>query len=283
MNKYSLSVTQQLNLPCYEWPSQQKTTKALIVFLHGFNNHGGNYFYLGEWFSKQGYTFVSYDHRDHGASPLRNQQCNIEDMVHDAREIIRQLHQKFPELPVFLMGSSMGGALSILAAQDEPENDVAELLSGLILWAPQVVATKRRGRLYKALKTASTFAANFKLPIGVIAGHNLPRQCDDKKLTDQMAKDPLMLRNPNLGLITRVLTLGDRAAKANFKTGFKVLMLFGGSDTLIFRHDIKQFVARIKSSDADIDYCFYPNNKHMLWGDLNREEIYQDTLVWMEK
>lgn len=282
MNQYALPVNSRLNLPCYEWPSQQNNSKALIVFLHGFNNHGGNYFYLGEWFSKQGYTFVSYDHRDHGFSPLRNKQCTIEDMVNDAREIIRQLHQKYPELPVFLMGSSMGGALSILAAQHEAGNDIPDLLQGLILWAPQVVSTTRRARLYKTLSILSKFAANIKIPIGFVAGHNLPRQCDDKQLTDQMVKDSQMLRDPNLGLIARVLAMGDQAAKANFKSGFKILMLFGGSDTLIFRHDIKQFVARIKSSEAEIEYCFYPHNKHMLWGDLNREEIYQDTLMWME-
>jgi len=283
MNQYQLPVNSKLSLPCYEWPSQQSNTKALIVFLHGFNNHGSNYFYLGEWFSSQGYIFVAYDHRDHGASPLRNKQCSIADMVNDARTIIRQLHQKYPDLPVFLMGSSMGGALSILAAQDEPGNDIPDLLQGLILWAPQVVATSRRPRLYKILKAISAIAPDIKIPIGVVAGHNLPRQCNDKQLTDLLVKDKKMLKDPNVGLITRVLTLGDQTAKANFKKDFRILMLFGGSDTLIFHYDIKQFVARIKSTNAEIDYCFYPNNRHMLWADLNREEIYQDTLRWMEQ
>jgi len=42
------------------------------------------------------------------------------------------------------------------------------------------------------------------------------------------------------------------------------------------------FVKRVDASEAEIKYHFYPENRHMLWGDLNRENIYQDVLAWME-
>lgn len=278
MNQYQLPVNDKLNLPCYEWPSQQKNTKGKIVFLHGFTNHAGNYVYLGEWFSEKGYDFIAYDHRDHGKSPLRNKPCTLDDMVSDARAIIKHVYEKNNQQKIILMGSSMGGAISILASQ----GDTQTMLSGLVLWAPQVVATNRRKNLFKLLSFVSSLIPHFKLSTSKIAVNNLPKQCDDKKLTDKIAVDELMLPNPSLSLFHRVLAMGDLAAKAEFEKGFRVLMLFGGADTLIYKHDIKMFVKRAEESGVAIQYNFYPENRHMLWGDLNREVIYGDTLEWME-
>lgn len=278
MKRYAIPVSETLSLPCIEWLSQQDFTKGKIVFLHGFANHAGNYNYLGEWFSKQGYDFLAYDHRDHGASPLRNTPCSIEDMVSDAREVIKFAYQASAHNKVLLMGSSMGGALSILASQGETQ----AMLSGLVLWAPQVVSTKRRSIIYKFLSGAVKIFPDLKLPTGKVAISNMPKQCDNKELTDCMIKDELMLRNPSLSLFHRVLSMGDLAAKAEFDEGFPLLILFGGKDTLIFRHDIKMFVNRIEKSHASIRYNFYPDNRHMLWGETNREVIYRDTLNWFE-
>jgi len=53
---------------------------------------------------------------------------------------------------------------------------------------------------------------------------NLPKQCDDKILTDKIAVDEIMLRNPSLALFHRVLAMGNLAAKGEFQKDFKVLM-----------------------------------------------------------
>ena len=289
MKKISIPVSATLNLPGYEWPAQKpegenteghkSESKGKIVFLHGFTNHSGNYAYLGEWFSEQGYDFIAYDHRDHGQSILRNQPCTLDDVVNDAREVIKFVYKENDNQKIMLMGSSMGGAISILAAQGNTQ----DMLSGLVLWAPQVVSTKRRKLVFSGLSLVAGILPNFKLSTTAVSVNNLPKQCDDSKLTDIMAKDTLMLRNPSLALIHRVLSMGDLAAQAEFQKDFRVLMLFGGDDTLIYKHDIKMFVERVKASEADIDYIFYPENRHILWGDLNREVIYKDTLEWMGK
>jgi acylglycerol lipase len=278
MKDISIPVSPNLSLPGYEWQSQQSDSKGKIVFLHGFTNHSGNYAYLGEWFSAQGYDFIAYDHRDHGRSPLRNQPCTLDDVLNDARAVINYIYKENNKQKIMLMGSSMGGAISILASQ----GDIQNKLSGLVLWAPQVVSTNRRKLVFKGLSLVSGMLPNFKLSTTAVTVNNLPKQCDDKMLTDQMTNDKLMLRNPSLALIHRVLHMGDLASQAKFQKDFPVLMLFGGDDTLIYKHDIKMFVKRVEESDANIKYIFYPENRHILWGDMNRETIYQDTLEWIE-
>ncbi len=277
MKLRAIPISANLELPCHIWESQLDTCRGKIVFLHGFTNHSGNYAYVGEWFANQGFDVYAYDHRDHGRSPLRNQPCELEDVVSDAREVIRHVYELNDGKPITLMGSSMGGAISILASQGE----VQKMLAGLVLWAPQVVSTARRKFVFKLLSLASGVMPNTKLSTKGVSVNNLPRQCDDKAFTDKIANDDLILRNPSLGLVHRVLAMGDLAAQASYEKGFKVLMLFGGNDTLIFKHDIKMFVKRLDDEGVDIKYIFYPENRHMLWGDLNRETLYQDTLSWM--
>lgn len=278
MHTSSVKVGPDLSLPSYIWPSKNKSkTKGCIIFLHGFCNHGKNYSYLGEWFSEQGYDFIAYDHRDHGESPLRNQQCTIDELVGDAIKVVDA--NTSADLPCYIMGSSMGGALSILAATHKSS---LNKFAGVILLAPQVVSTHRRKLVFQYLSKLSRVIPGLKLPSGPIARINLPKQCNDKVLCEKMAKDKLMLGNPNLGMTKRVLEMGDLAANARFNDATPVLMLYGGNDTLVFKHDIKQFVNKLKQAGTNILYHFYPENRHMLWGEMNRHDLYQDILNWME-
>jgi|GEM_PF-5510934 len=280
MQSLSIPVSKSFSLPAYFWPCEPNTKQGAILLLHGFTQHGANYARVAEWFVARGYDFMVYDHRDHGHSSARNQVCTLDSVVDDACIVIDFCYEKNNGDKVLLMGSSMGGAISLLATQFD-EQSIQDKLLGLVLWAPQVVATKKRRFTFQLLELARHLIPNAKLPLSGFMISNLPRQCDDKAFTDKLAKDKLMLRNPNVSLVHRVLAMGDRAAQVEFQKPFSLLLLFGGKDSLIFQDDIDTFVSHVEQTKADIQYKFYPNNRHMLWADNNRENLYQDTFDWM--
>ncbi len=90
-----------------------------IVFLGGFRSdkEGTKALDLEEWARGQGRAFLRFDYSGHGASSGDFLEGCIGDWAEDARAIISSL----TDGPQILVGSSMGGWISLLLARDIPE------------------------------------------------------------------------------------------------------------------------------------------------------------------
>ena len=96
-----------------------------IVFLGGFRSdmEGTKALALEAWARAQGRTFLRFDYSGHGASSGDFLDGCIGDWFADARAAIQQLTKG----PQVLVGSSMGGWISLLVARAHPER-----LAGLV-------------------------------------------------------------------------------------------------------------------------------------------------------
>jgi len=113
---------------CYN----DSSIKALVVIFHGMSEHRFRYRYFAEQLVNNGYAVLVCDHRGHGESgeilgyfaSENGWLVNLEDL----HCLIKEGKKKFPELPIILLGHSMGAlfARSFLKRyQDE--------IAGLIL------------------------------------------------------------------------------------------------------------------------------------------------------
>ena len=89
-----------------------------IVFLGGFKSDmaGTKAVYLEEWARKAGRAFLRFDYSGHGESGGLFEDGCIGDWADDARAVIETL----TEGPQILVGSSMGGWISLLMARTIP-------------------------------------------------------------------------------------------------------------------------------------------------------------------
>lgn len=96
-----------------------------IVFLGGFNSdmQGTKAVFLEEWARLQGRAFLRFDYSGHGESAGHFEAGCIGDWFADACAAIRALTKG----PQVLVGSSMGGWISLLIAREMPE-----LVAGLV-------------------------------------------------------------------------------------------------------------------------------------------------------
>ncbi len=90
-----------------------------IVFLGGFRSDmdGTKAVYLEDWARQQGRAFLRFDYSGHGLSSEAFTDGSIGDWAEDARQVISQL----TDGPQVLVGSSMGGWISLLVARLMPE------------------------------------------------------------------------------------------------------------------------------------------------------------------
>ncbi len=90
-----------------------------VVFLHGFKSdmEGSKVLYLQDWVAKTGRNFLRFDYSGHGQSGGDFLDGAIGDWFEDAQAAISTL----TDGPQVLVGSSMGGWISLLCARAMPE------------------------------------------------------------------------------------------------------------------------------------------------------------------
>ena len=107
-----------------------------IVFLGGFRSdmQGSKAVHLRDWAAAQGRAFLRFDYSGHGASDGAFEEGCIGDWAADARAAIGALTQG----PQVLVGSSMGGWISLLMARTIPDR-----VAGLVTIAAAPDFTER--------------------------------------------------------------------------------------------------------------------------------------------
>ena len=90
-----------------------------VVFLSGLKSdkEGTKAIYLSKWAEKNKRDFLRFDYRGHGASSGRFEDMSISDWLEDTKNIIIELTSG----PQILVGSSLGGWISILFAKSYPK------------------------------------------------------------------------------------------------------------------------------------------------------------------
>ncbi len=88
--------------------------KAVAALVHGQGEHTGRYAHVGSGLSEAGYTLVGFDLRGHGRSDgQRGHSPGYETLMDDVARFLQQVATRYPELPVFLYGHSLGGAIVV--------------------------------------------------------------------------------------------------------------------------------------------------------------------------
>lgn len=106
--------------------------RAVVAIAHGLGEHAGRYHALASALVARDYAVYAIDHRGHGRSPGPRAHIERFDyLVSDTGTFAGHCAREHPELPLFLLGHSMGGAAAFAAALR-----LQDTLRGLVLSAP---------------------------------------------------------------------------------------------------------------------------------------------------
>ena len=111
------------------WPADDAA--CLVVLVHGYGEHIGRYEHVAQALVARGSVVVGPDHVGHGLSA--GEPALVEDfesLVDDLRAVVQEARG---ELPVVMVGHSMGGLIATRYAQRHRED-----LAGLVLSGPAV-------------------------------------------------------------------------------------------------------------------------------------------------
>src|SRR5271165_146487 len=107
---------------------------AVVLALHGMNDSRDAWEIPASEFAAGGIALYSPDQRGFGGTTTRGYWPGTQGLVDDARVMTQLLRQRYPGVPVYLMGESMGAAVLMVLAT-EPH---APKVAGYVLVAPAV-------------------------------------------------------------------------------------------------------------------------------------------------
>ncbi|HPY40308.1 MAG TPA: lysophospholipase [Thiolinea sp.] len=260
-------------LVAQQWLPEGKP-KANLLLLHGFNEYPGAFDEVGQAFAKQGIAVWAYDQRGFGRSPYRGLWSSSERMAEDAREATQLLRTLYPKQPLYVAGTSMGGAVALLAAGS------GELTTdGIILLAPAVWISETQP-FYQRWSLA--FAKRFT-PAWSPTGEGLNiRPTDNNEMLKRIWKSPWMIRQSRIDTVAGLVDLMDKSYAAAPQVKVPVLLLYGDKDQLVPKKPIEMLWARLPKK-GKTQQIRYPNGWHMLMRDLQGEKVIGDMVNWMEK
>ena len=114
------------------WPNPE--ARHIVILAHGYGEHLGRYAYVARFLVERGAVVAGPDHVGHGRSGgERVEITDYELVVDDLHTIVERLKERHPDLPVVLVGHSMGGMIAARYAQLHRDDVVGLVLSGPVL------------------------------------------------------------------------------------------------------------------------------------------------------
>lgn len=256
-------------LPLRRWVA--KKPRAILVAVHGFNDYSNSFDAPAKWFAGQGVTTYAFDQRSFGKNDNRGIWAGSEVMTRDLATLVSLVKARNRDLPVFVLGASMGGAVAMRALGQGWLGQA----DGIVLVAPAVWGWRSMNMFYRA----SLWSAAHVSPASKASGSGLNIwPSDNVEMLRKLGKDPLMIGETRIDAIYGLVSLMDEAFDAASKISKPVLYLYGANDQIVPREPTFKTMKSIKSDKRVI---FYKNGWHMLLRDRQAKRVWQDILVWI--
>ena len=109
---FLLRASDGIDLQYYEQPTENPV--AVICLVHGMGEHTGRYAHVGAFFAARGMAVIGFDQRGHGKSGgKRGHTPSYGLLMESVAQLVETAAQKYPGVPLFLYGHSMGGNLAL--------------------------------------------------------------------------------------------------------------------------------------------------------------------------
>ncbi|CAM5233881.1 Alpha/beta hydrolase OS=Streptomyces alboniger OX=132473 GN=CP975_31375 PE=4 SV=1 [Streptomyces alboniger] len=246
-----------------EWPAGRPRYVALLV--HGYGEHIGRYEELAQVLVGNGAAVFGPDHVGHGRSAGERVLIeDFEDVVTDVHTVAGAARSAYPDVPVVMVGHSMGGLIAARYAQRH-----GDTLAALVLSGPVIGAWELPGRLL----------ALDEIPDTPISPAALSR---DPAVGAAYAADPLVwhgpMKRPTLEAFTRTL---ETVSKAGDVGRLPLLWLHGEEDRLVPLAGSRVGVAEL--SGGRLTERIRPGARHEVFHETDRETVFADVTRFVDE
>lgn len=258
-------------LPFRRWGPADPQPRAVVVALHGMNDHAAAFRLAGPWWAERGIVTYAFDQRGFGVAPGRGLWAGEARMAADLRTVVALVRARHPDARITVVGESMGGAVAIsaFASDHPPEADQ------LILLAPAVWGWSSQGLPGRvSLWVAARLLGDRAVAPPDWAVRDI-RASDNLMELIANGNDPLFIRETRFDTLYGLVDLMESATIRLGQVRLPTLLMYGAHDQIIEKRPMRRALARAGDVPT-LRTAWYPDGWHLLNRDLQAEVVFRD-------
>ena len=265
--------------------------KALILLAHGMAEHSARYARLAESFCAEGYGVYAPDQLGHFADD--DGWCKV---VGDLASLNQFLGQRHPGVPIVMLGHSMGSYIAQAYLLHHSASLHGAILSGSNFQPVALYRAARQiARFEKLRQGARGRSALIEwLSFGSFNKKFKPARTRfdwlsrDPAEVDKYATDPLCgFRCTNqlwIDLLGGLQQISKASNLAQIDPGLPLLVIGGECDPVSEGRRLTDLANALRSAGSqNLQLKIYPQARHELFNESNRDEVTADVLAWIDQ
>jgi len=302
MQTQTLNVADGHTMHYYRWMPAGDPV-ATVQIAHGMGEHALRYDWTAGHLTDAGFAVYAQDHRGHGASSTPESygdmgQDGWNRTISDAAELTKYMKSKHPGLPHALVGHSMGSMLAQQYLYRFGKDLDAAVLSGspglgspFQLWLSHTIAR------FEAWRHGAD--GHSDLLQNLLFGKSNepfdgPNATGFEWLSRDSAQVNLYVDDPACGFVLRAgsvanLMAGAREARkksfiADIPAELPVYVFAGQADPVHGEErGLNRLLARYRAQIKQVEYRLYPDGRHEMLNEANRDEVAADLVGWLKQ
>ena len=282
------------------WASSGRP-KAVVQITHGAAEHSARYSGVAERLVNAGYTVYAQDHRAHGRTADEHGRFGVarpggwNAIIDDTHLLTAHIMSEHPGVPVVLFGHSMGSMIAQAYLQRWGDDIAALVLSGTTGGragnGAALEMIRSLGEGDDADEPSEVFAAMF-------AGFNAPFAEEDSTGFEWLSRDTEAVKtyvdDPWCGfplsngyvadMLAGTAAMWEPEAESAIRRDLPILIMGGdndpvGGENVQTVHDLAERYEALGAGPITLQ--LYPQGRHEMLNELNRDEVEADLLAWI--
>lgn len=297
---YFLSSTGEDKVFCTIWLDSEQQPRGIFQIAHGVAEHIGRYDEFARFMASMGFVVCGNDHLGHGRTAEANGEFGFFAEENGDVRLVDDMHilslimkKRYPELPLFLFGHSMGSFCARVYA-----SSFGNELAGLILCgtgelpSAAVALEPMLGLLCEKLGAKADVPNDLFDKVSCL-GIKDKRTVKDwlsasETNVDSFINDPLCGVPMKLGAVRDIVSLANSACAnvwpLTVPTGLPILIISGAKDPIGFSgRGVIAVSDNLEDAGHKPHVIMYPGSRHEILNEDNRQKVFEDILQWIDE
>lgn len=251
---------------------QPAAAKRSIIVVHGFAEHSGRYDHVGASLAAQDCAVHAYDQQGHGRSG--GTRCHVrrfDDLLDDLEAIVEQVRSEDPELPLFVVGHSMGGLVVAAYACERSPRVAGIATSGAALALSDDFSRAKIWAARVLRRVAPKLAMESDLDPNALSR--------DPAVVRAYLDDPLVGSKMTASLGAEMLAAIERTRGGGAEVAVPMLMMHGEDDTLCPVRGTLDFYERLTVTEKRLHV--YKGLRHEIFNEPEHDVVLADLMDWI--
>lgn len=276
---------------------------GVVQLVHGIAEHVARYDDYAAFLTDNGFVVVAEDHMGHGLSVGKKDTKGYFhggwfQAVGDTLCLMNMTMEKYPGVPYFLFGHSMGSFIARTILAKYPNSGIhGAVICGTAWQSPALLAAalplsklicRMDGETNPSKKLQSLMFGSYNKRVEHVRSQNdwLSR---DAKVVEQYDLDPMCGFTATAGLYRDMLSgiryIQEESSLQNMKKDLPVLFVAGSDDPVgSYGTGVEMAADKFRCAGMEnVELKLYPLCRHEILNEINKEEVYADTLNWMKR